>query len=451
MKNIVYNTESAIIIINDEGSNIIIEVSMEENIEKVLDYVYDNYRYGTMVEKEEIEKIFEKFPLTIDDKKIIYGELSGLKIKLIESRSQMDIKLSHFLKKFTDYVIDGESLEAWQNKEKINQADSKKIVEIITEKGYLITSTIREEEPKIELEIFDKYDAMNLDLLLIQDDFIDEVNKLEYAVNKENNFIFLDSLKNSKSDFDKIQSMDNLIRANTALVWKIVSHYEKFSTTSFNREDMYQSGMIGLMKAANNFKIDLGNQFSTYAVYWIRQSISRDIVNYSTAIRIPVHMNDKILQMNKYQNNHHSIYGQEISDEDLANLLEIGVSSLKDMKTFKLYANISSLDAPIKEENESTLIDFVSISDFESPEDYCFYVDMQKDIDKILNHCLTSREKKVIELRFGLNDNDENTLEVVGEELGVTRERIRQIEAKALKKLKKYNGKEKLEEYLYVE
>ena len=270
--------------------------------------------------------------------------------------------------------------------------------------------------------------------------YLKEIGKVPLLTAEEEKAIAM-QLENGTPE-EKEEAKRKLSEANLRLVVSIAKRYVGRGMLFL---DLIQEGNLGLIKAVEKFDYRKGFKFSTYATWWIRQAITRAIADQARTIRIPVHMVETINKLIRVSRQLLQEYGREPTPEEIAK--EMGISEAKVREIIKIAQEPVSLETPIGEEEDSHLGDFIPDDDAPAPAEAASFALMKEQLLEVLD-TLTPREEKVLRLRFGLDDGHQRTLEEVGREFKVTRERIRQIEAKALRKLRHPSRSKKLRDYI---
>ncbi len=392
----------------------------EINKAQVFEDIFRLAKENEVLSYEELEEIpfFEE--LEEDDLEELYQQLSDMEIEI---KGEPEV-----------VVIEDEE-------EPIEKDDE----EVIVDKEEDIPEDLQEEDLE-KMEGIEKEDTSTL-LLDMKDINVDDPVKMYLKEIGRIPLLNADeevelAVKMEKGD---IHSKQKLAEANLRLV---VSIAKRYVGRGMHFLDLIQEGNMGLMKAVEKFDYTRGFKFSTYATWWIRQAITRAIADQARTIRIPVHMVETINKLVRVQRQLIQELGREPTNEEIAE--EMGIDIEKVHYVMKIKQDIASLDAAVGhdgEDEDSVLGDFIEDDTAIAPDDAADFTMLREQLDEILD-TLTSRERKVLELRFGLIDGTPRTLEEVGKEFDVTRERIRQIEAKALRKLKHPSRSQKLKDFL---
>ena len=304
----------------------------------------------------------------------------------------------------------------------------------------LDSETLKDVERDVENYEADKMDKLlNSEGLAIDDPvrmYLKDIGKIPLLTPEREMYLAEQISLGSKA------AKDELIEANLRLV---VSIAKRHVGKGMYFLDLIQEGNLGLIKAVEKFDYSKGYKFSTYATWWIRQAITRAIADQARTIRIPVHMVETIHKVSRTARQLLQEFGREPTTDEIAERL--GITAEKVREIMKIAQDPVSLETPIGEEEDSHLGDFVEDMDSPAPSDSASYSLLREQLCNIL-HTLTPREEKVIKLRFGLEDGRPRTLEEVGKQFQITRERIRQIEAKALRKLRHPSRSKTLKDYL---
>ncbi|MEI3390914.1 MAG: RNA polymerase sigma factor RpoD [Clostridia bacterium] len=379
------------------------EVAVDSNKKSNLESKNNN------IKKEEQEKVMNIIKRAKENGKITYGELAN------ELEDTNPEQLDKIFDTFEDLGVD------------IKDSDDLDIEPDIDD---------LEEMENIKVE---DVDLTNMDGVSIDDPvrmYLREIGKIPLLTYDEE----LDLAKKILTGDE--EAKQKLAESNLRLV---VSIAKKYVGRGMLFLDLIQEGNMGLIKAVEKFDYTKGYKFSTYATWWIRQAITRAIADQARTIRIPVHMVETINKLIRTSRHLLQKNGREPTPEEIAEEMEIPVEKVMEIQ--KIAQDPVSLETPIGEEDDSHLGDFIQDDDSPAPQDSAAYTMLKEQLNDVMG-TLTSREAKVLRLRFGLEDGKARTLEEVGKEFNVTRERIRQIEAKALRKLRHPSRSKKLRDYM---
>ncbi len=390
----------------------------------------------------ELAKFIEEESISPDEVTKIYDELEKAKIEILVEENPSSIKTDNNIEK----IADNKNADGTQDMDDvdIDDLDDKAKIDAAASLAELEIEPNLEDITDIEKDILldDMKDMSFVENLNVDDPvkmFLKEIGKIKLLTYEEENELAERMLKGDK------EAKKQLIESNLRLV---VSIAKKYIGRGMHFLDLIQEGNLGLIKAVDKFDQTKGYKFSTYATWWIRQAITRAIADQARTIRIPVHMVETINKLIRTSRHLLQTLGREPTPEEIAEELEMPVEKVREV--LKVAQEPISLETPVGEEDESNLGNFIPDEDAPSPSEQAADVLLREHIEEVME-TLTPREAKVLKLRFGLQDGRMRTLEEVGKEFDVTRERIRQIEAKALRKLRHPSRSKKLKDFMNSE
>jgi RNA polymerase primary sigma factor len=376
-------------------------------------------------EQEKLERVAELIELGKSKGKITYEEIMDALEDVELSPDQME-KLYEGLENFGVDIVAAKGEQA-----SAEQANAQNDDEEPSDEAFMADAAMEEEAPDLDLSI---PDGINVEDHVRM--YLKEIGKVPLLTAEQE----IEIAKRMEAGDE--QAKQQLAEANLRLVVSIAKRYVGRGMLFL---DLIQEGNLGLIKAVEKFDYTKGYKFSTYATWWIRQAITRAIADQARTIRIPVHMVETINKLIRVSRQLQQELGRDAQPEEIAK--EMGISEEKVREIIKIAQEPVSLETPIGEEEDSHLGDFIPDDDAPAPVDAAAFMLLKEQLGEVLN-TLTYRERRVLSLRFGLEDGRARTLEEVGREFNVTRERIRQIEAKALRKLRHPSRSKKLKDFL---
>ena len=359
---------------------------------------------------------------------------------LEKGKAKGSLKNSEIMELLEDVEYESEQLEKLYDLLEASGVDISAVMDVAPE-----LDELKDEEEVEALETGEDMEQMLQGEGLALEDhvrmYLKEIGKVPLLSGDEE-LVLAQQMIEGETEAIRESAKQRLVEANLRLVVSIAKRYVGRGMFFL---DLIQEGNLGLMKAVEKFDYNKGFKFSTYATWWIRQAITRAIADQARTIRIPVHMVETINKVLRVSRQLLQELGHEASAEEIAEVMNIPVEKVRE--TMKIAQEPVSLETPIGEEEDSHLGDFIPDDDAPAPAEAASYTMLREHLDEVL-HTLTPREMQVLKLRFGFDDGRTRTLEEVGKEFNITRERIRQIEAKALRKLRHPSRAKKLKDYL---
>lgn len=369
----------------------------------------------------------------MDEKELGFNE--KLELLLAEAKKKKNVlDQREILELFKGEILDPEKLDKIYDFLETNKVDVLSLAQEEIDPDLFIEEELEEEEINIETIDLSIPEGINIEDPVRM--YLKEIGKVPLLTSEEE----IELAK--RMELGDGEARKRLAEANLRLV---VSIAKRYVGRGMQFLDLIQEGNLGLIKAVEKFDYTKGYKFSTYATWWIRQAITRSIADQARTIRIPVHMVETINRLIRVSRQLLQELGREPQPEEVAQCMEISVERVREI--MKISQEPVSLETPIGEEEDSHLGDFIQDDHVAVPADAATFTLLHEQLMEVLE-TLTDREQKVLKLRFGLNDGRPRTLEEVGKEFKVTRERIRQIEAKALRKLRHPSRSKKLRDYL---